>query len=53
MSIWNYPDSTPAPHAFAGLAECPFCTIYTDLLFPAKKAGWKQVEAYLRSEGYL
>lgn len=33
MSIWNYPDTSPYPHAFTDLVECPFCTVSLQRLF--------------------
>ena len=33
MFIWNYPETSPDPHIFADLAECPFCTVTLQRLF--------------------
>jgi hypothetical protein len=46
MFIWNYPDTSPHPHAFADLAECPFCTVRLERLF------WDQRKSTSHNQDY-
>ena len=46
MFIWNYPDTSPYPHAFTDLVECPFCTVSLQRLF------WDQRKSTSHNQDY-
>ena len=46
MFIWNYPDTSSYPHAFAELLECPFCTVSLQRLF------WDQRKSTSHNQDY-
>ena len=46
MSFWNYPDTSPHPHEFADLAECPYCSA------PLQRLFWDQRQSRSHNENY-
>ena len=46
MVIWNYPETSPDPQAFADLAECPFCIDDIQRLF------WDQRKSTSHNQDY-